>query len=262
MAGHSKWANTKHRKQRQDAKRGKEFGKAIRLIESAAKESGTSDPEMSPSLATAVQKAKDISVPKDAIERACKRGAGELDEDVSYETAQYEGYAPGGVAVLVDILTDNRNRTASDVRGAFTKTGGNLAEPGAVAFMFSRRGQVVLERGSEAGGDGDGVTEDDVMLAGLESGLEDVEVDEDTVTAWCDPSDVTDLRKALEEAGLKVTSSGTTMVPATYVPVEDPGDAKKILRLLDYLDDSDDVQEVYANFDIPDDVLDQATADA
>ena len=254
MAGHSKWANTKHRKQRQDAKRGKEFGKAIRLIESSAKESGTSDPEMSPSLATAVQKAKDISVPKDAIERACKRGAGELDEGVAYETAQYEGYAPGGVAVLVDILTDNRNRTASDVRGAFTKTGGNLAEPGAVAFMFSRRGQVVLQ--------GDGVTEDDVMLAGLESGLEDVEVDDDTVTAWCDPSDVTELRKALEAAGMKVTSSGSTMVPATYVPVEDVGEAKKILRLLDYLDDSDDVQEVYANFDIPDEVMEQALEDA
>ena len=254
MAGHSKWANTKHRKQRQDAKRGKEFGKAIRLIESSAKESGTSDPEMSPSLATAVQKAKDISVPKDAIERACKRGAGELDEGVAYETAQYEGYASGGVAVLVDILTDNRNRTASDVRGAFTKTGGNLAEPGAVAFMFSRRGHVVLSA--------DGVTEDDVMLAGLESGLEDVEVDDDTVTAWCDPSEVADLRRALEAAGLKVTSSGSTMVPATYVPVEDVGDAKKILRLLDYLDDSDDVQEVYANFDIPDEVMDQALEDA
>ena len=254
MAGHSKWANTKHRKQRQDAKRGKEHGKAIRLIESAAKEAGTSDPEMSPALAQAVQKAKDVSVPKDNIERACKRGAGELDEGVAYDQATYEGYATGGVAVLVDILTDNRNRAASDVRGAFTKTGGNLAEPGAVSFMFSRRGQVALSA--------DGVTEDDVMAAGLESGLEDVEVDDDTVTAWCDPSDVTDLRKALEAAGMKVTSSGTTMVPATYVPIEDVGDARKILRLLDYLDDSDDVQEVYANFDIPDEVMDQALEDA
>jgi YebC/PmpR family DNA-binding regulatory protein len=254
MAGHSKWANTKHRKERQDKKRGKEFGKAIRLIESAARESGTSDPEMSPSLALAVQKAKDISVPKDTIERACKRGAGELDEGVAYETATYEGYAPGGVAVLVDILTDNRNRTASDVRSAFTKVGGNLAEPGAVSFMFSRRGQVVL--------DADGVTEDDVMLAGLEAGLEDVEVDDDTVVAWCDPSDTSALRRALEEAGLPVISSGSTMVPATLVPVADAGEAKKILRLLDMLDDSDDVQEVYANFDIPDEVMDEAMADA
>jgi YebC/PmpR family DNA-binding regulatory protein len=254
MAGHSKWANTKHRKDRQDKKRGKEFGKAIRLIESAARESGTSEPDMSPSLALAVQKAKDISVPKDTIERACKRGAGELDEGVAYETATYEGYAPGGVAVLVDILTDNRNRTASDVRSAFSKVGGNLAEPGAVAFMFSRRGQVVL--------DADGVTEDDVMLAGLEAGLEDVEVDDDTVVAWCDPSDTADLRGALEGAGLPVRGSGSTMVPATLIPVDDVGDAKKLLRLLDMLDDSDDVQEVYANFDIPDEVMDEAMADA
>jgi YebC/PmpR family DNA-binding regulatory protein len=254
MAGHSKWANTKHRKERQDKKRGKEHGKAIRKIEAAAKEAGTSDPEMSPSLAQAVQKAKDVSVPKDNIERACKRGAGELDEGVAYDQATYEGYAPGGVAVLIDILTDNRNRASSDVRGAFTKTGGNLAEPGAVSFLFSRRGQVVLT--------GEGVTEDDVMVAGLEAGLEDVEVEDETVTAWCDPSDVTDLRKALEGAGLTVETSGTTMVPATTVPVEDVADAKKILRLLDYLDDSDDVQEVYANFDIPDEVLEEAMADA
>ncbi len=263
MAGHSKWATTKHRKQRQDQKRGKEHGKAIRLIESAAKEAGTSDPDMSPALAQAVQKAKDVSVPKDNIERACKRGAGELDEGVAYDQATYEGYASGGVAVLVDILTDNRNRAASDVRGAFTKTGGNLAEPGAVSFMFSRRGQVVVERRSEPGDErGEGATEEDVMMAGLDHGLEDVEVDDDQIVAWCDPSDATDLRTALEGAGMKVTSSGSTMVPATYVPVEDIGDAKKILRLLDYLDDSDDVQEVYANYDIPDEVMDQALADA
>jgi YebC/PmpR family DNA-binding regulatory protein len=253
MAGHSKWANTKHRKDRQDKKRGKEFGKAIRLIESAARESGTSDPDMSPSLGLAVQKAKDISVPKETIERACKRGAGELDDSVAYETATYEGYAPGGVAVLVDILTDNRNRTAADVRSAFTKTGGNLAEPGAVSFMFSRRGQVVVEGG---------VSEDDVMAAGLDAGLEDVEVDGDTVIAWCDPSDAPALRAALEEAGMTVASAGSTMVPSVLVPISDAAEAKRILRLLDLLDDSDDVQEVYANFDIPDDVLEQAMADA
>lgn len=254
MAGHSKWANTKHRKERQDKKRGKEHGKAIRKIESAAREAGTSDPEMSPSLAQAIQKAKDVSVPKDNIERAAKRGAGELDEGVAYDSATYEGYAPGGVAVLVDILTDNRNRAASDVRGAFTKVGGNLAEPGAVSFMFTRRGQVVLSA--------DGVTEDDVMLAGLDAGLEDVEVDDEVITAWCDPSDVTDLRKALEGAGLTVRASDTTMVPATNVPVEDLAEVKKILRLLDYLDDSDDVQEVWANYDIPDELMEQALEDA
>lgn len=251
MAGHSKWANTKHRKQRQDKKRGKEFGKAIRLIESAAKEAGTSDPEMSPSLAQAIQKAKDVSVPKDTIDKACKRGAGEL-EGVAYDSATYEGYAPGGVAVLVDILTDNRNRTASEIRGYFTKTGGNLAEPGAVSFLFTRRGHVVLE----------GASEDDVMLAGLDAGLEDVEVDDDTLVAWCDPSDVSDLRAALEGADLAVRSSGTTMVPATLVPIEDVGDAKKVLRLIDFLEDSDDVQEVYANYDIPDAVMDEALEDA
>lgn len=253
MAGHSKWANVKHRKAAQDKKRGKEHGKAIRKIEAAAKEAGTSDPEMSPSLAQAIQNAKDVSVPKDNIERAAQRGAGELDEGVAYDEATYEGYATGGVAVLVDILTDNRNRASSDVRGAFTKTGGNLAEPGAVSFMFSRRGQVVLDGG---------VTEDDVMLAGLEAGLEDVEVQDEVVTAWCDPSDVSDLRAALEQAELPVRSSGTTMVPASLVPVDDVADAKKILRLLDILDDSDDVQEVYANYDIPDAVMAEAMEDA
>ena len=255
MAGHSKWANVKHRKAAQDKKRGKEHGKAIRKIEAAAKDAGTSDPEMSPSLAQAIQKAKDVSVPKDNIERAAKRGAGELDEGVAYDQATYEGYAPGGVAVLIDILTDNRNRASSDVRGAFTKTGGNLAEPGAVSFMFSRRGQVVLSA--------DGVTEDDVMMAGLDAGLEDVEVDDETITAWCDPGDVADLRKALEgDGGMTVRSSGTTMVPASTVPVDDVSDAKKILRLLDFLDDSDDVQDVWANYDIPDGVMEEALEDA
>jgi YebC/PmpR family DNA-binding regulatory protein len=250
MAGHSKWANIKHRKQAQDKKRGKQFAKLIRLIESAARESGTSDPEMSPSLALAVQKAKDADVPKDTIERACKRGAGELDDGARYETAQYEGYAPAGVAVLVDCLTDNRNRTAGDVRNAFTKTGGSLAEPGAVAFLFSRRGQVVLEAG--------GASEEDVMLVGLDHGMEDLDVDGDVMTAWCDPSGAMDLRKALEEdGGFKILEAGSTMVPASTVPISDLGDAKKIMRLMDQLDDNDDVQEVYANFDIPDELMEQ-----
>ncbi len=253
MAGHSKWANTKHRKDRQDKKRGKEFGKAIRAIESAARESSTSDPEMSPSLALAVQKAKDISVPKDTIERACKRGAGELGDAEAYESATYEGYAPGGVAVLVDILTDNRNRTASDVRSAFSKAGGNLAEPGAVSFMFSRQGQVIVDATSGS--------QDDVMTAGLDAGLEDIETDGDLITAWCDPSSVSDLRAALEAAGLKVQGAGSTMVPSVTVPIDDVGEARKILRLLDALEDNDDVQEVYANFDASDDVLEAALDD-
>ncbi|MFP5308281.1 MAG: YebC/PmpR family DNA-binding transcriptional regulator [Actinomycetes bacterium] len=250
MAGHSKWANIKHRKAAQDKKRGKAFAKLIRAIESAARESGTSDPDMSPSLGLAVQKAKDADVPKDTIERACKRGAGELDGAKAYEQALYEGYGPGGVAVLVEILTDNRNRTASDVRSAFTKSGGSLAEPGAVSFMFSRRGQVVVES--------DGVTEDDLMLVGLDHGLEDLDAEGEVFTAWCQPTDVADLRKALEEdGGAKVLEAGSTMVPSTAVPVSDVADAKRIMKLIDALEDNDDVQEVWANYDIPDEVLDQ-----
>jgi YebC/PmpR family DNA-binding regulatory protein len=247
VAGHSKWANIKHRKAAQDKKRGKQFGKLIRAIESAAREAGTTDPESSPSLALAVQKAKDADVPKDNIERACKRGAGELDGAASYETATYEGYAPGGIAVLVDVLTDNRNRTASDVRSAFSRSGGNLAEPGSVSFLFTRRGQVVLEAA--------GTDEDELLLVGLEAGMEDLERDGDVFTAWCEPTDVIGLRAALEEAGHTVLDAGSTMVPSTTVPITDRGEAAKVLRLLDALDDNDDVQDVYANYDIDAEVL-------
>ena len=247
MAGHSKWANIKHRKASQDKKRGKQFAKLIRAIESAAREAGTSDPEMSPSLGLAVQKAKDADVPKDNIERACKRGAGELDGAAAYETATYEGYAPGGVAVLVDVLTDNRNRTASDVRSAFSRSGGNLAEPGSVSFLFTRRGQVVI--------DAEGVDEDTLLLTGLDAGMEDLEPEETTFTAWCDPSDVAGLRNTLEEAGYRIVEAGSTMVPASTVPISDKGDASKVLRLLDALDDNDDVQDVYANLDIEPELL-------
>ena len=247
MAGHSKWANIKHRKAAQDKKRGKQFAKLIRAIESAAREANTSDPEMSPSLGLAVQKAKDADVPKDNIERACTRGAGELDGAAAYETATYEGYAPGGVAVLVDVLTDNRNRTASDVRSAFTRSGGNLAEPGSVSFLFTRRGQVIVEAA--------GVEEDELMLVGLEAGMEDLEPEGEVFTAWCDPSDVVQLRAALEEAGYPILDAGSTMVPASTVPITDKGEASKVLRLLDALDDNDDVQDVFANYDIGDDVM-------
>ncbi len=247
MAGHSKWANIKHRKAAQDKKRGKQFAKLIRAIESAAREANTSDPEMSPSLGLAVQKAKDADVPKDNIERACKRGAGELDGAAAYETATYEGYAPGGVAVLVDVLTDNRNRTASDVRSAFTRAGGNLAEPGSVSFLFTRRGQVVVEAA--------GVEEDELMLVGLDAGMEDLEPEGEVFTAWCEPSDVVPLRGALEEAGYTILEAGSTMVPASTVPLTDKGEAAKVLRLLDALDDNDDVQDVFANYDIGDEVM-------
>jgi YebC/PmpR family DNA-binding regulatory protein len=252
MSGHSKWSTIKHKKAANDAKRGKQFAKLIRAIETAARGANTSDPAQSPSLALAVQKARDASVPKDNIERACKRGAGEMDGATAYETAQYEGYGPGGVAVLVDCLTDNRNRTASDVRQAFTKVGGSLAEPGSVAFQFSRRGQVVVSA--------NGITEDDLMLAGLEHGLDDVEEDDDRLIAWCDAGDVTGLRRALEEAGLSVEEAGAPMVPASTVPITEASDAKAILRLLDLLDDNDDVQEVWDNVDIDDATLAEVDA--
>lgn len=252
MSGHSKWSTIKHKKAAKDAKRGKQFAKLIRAIEVAARNANTSDPEQSPSLALAVQKARDASVPKDNIERACKRGAGDLDGGAAYETAQYEGYASGGVAVLVDCLTDNRNRTASDVRSAFTKAGGNLAEPGSVAFLFSRRGQVVLSS--------DGVDEDELMLVGLEHGMEDLEREDDRFVAWCDASDVTALRRALEAAGFPVVESGSPMVPASTVPIGDRGEATKVLRLMDLLDDLDDVQDVWANFDIDDEVIEAIEA--
>jgi YebC/PmpR family DNA-binding regulatory protein len=252
MAGHSKWANIKHRKAAQDKKRGKQFGKLIRAIEVAAREAGSADPELSPSLALAVQKAKDGDVPKDTIDRAAKRGAGELGDAAAYESVQYEGYAPGGVAVLVDCLTDNKNRTAGDVRNAFSKAGGNLAEPGAVAFLFTRRGQIVV--------DATGTDEDTVMTVGLEAGLEDVEADDGVYIAWCDPSDVGQLRAAFEAEGLSVETAGSPMIPASNTPISDSGDAKRVLRLIDQLEDNDDVQDVWANADIDDDVLEQLDA--
>ncbi len=247
MSGHSKWSTIKHKKAAKDARRGKTFAKLIRLIEVAARESGTSDETASPSLALAIQKAKDAEVPKDTILRAAKRGAGELEGGKTFENTQYEGYAPGGVAVLVDCLTDNKNRTAGDIRSAFTKAGGSLAEPGAVAFMFARRGQVIFEA--------PGASEDDVMLLGLDAGMEDLEQDGDTFTAWCDPSDAADLRKVFEAEGYRIETSGSTMVPSATVPVADVSDAKRVMRLMDVLEDNDDVQDVYANFDIDDAVL-------
>jgi YebC/PmpR family DNA-binding regulatory protein len=247
MSGHSKWSTIKHKKAAKDAKRGKEFAKLIRAVEVAARGANTADPDQSPSLALAVQKARDASVPKDNIERACKRGAGELDGGAAYESAQYEGYATGGVAVLVDCLTDNRNRTASDVRSAFTKAGGSLAEPGSVSFLFSRRGQVVV--------DAEAVDEDELMLVGLEHGMEDLEREDELFVAWCDASEVTALRRVLEQAGYPVVESGSPMVPASTVPISDRGEAARVLRLMDLLDDLDDVQDVWANFDIDDEVL-------
>jgi YebC/PmpR family DNA-binding regulatory protein len=249
MAGHSKWANIKHRKGRQDAARGKLFAKLAKRIEVAAREGG-GDPGFNPTLATAVDKAKAASMPNDNIERAIKRGTGEVEGAV-YEEIWYEGYGPGGVALYVQILTDNRNRAASDVRSTFTRSGGNLGEPGSVGYLFNQRGLVV--------GAGD---EDAVMLAALEAGAEDVRDAGDglfeVITA---PGDLADVRKAVEAAGMAVESADVTQLPTTTVPVEE-SDAKRLLRLIDNLDDLDDVQAVYSNYDIDDEVMERVMAGA
>jgi YebC/PmpR family DNA-binding regulatory protein len=241
VAGHSKWANIKHRKGRQDAKRGKLFAKLTKAIESAARNGGA-DISANPTLATAVQKAKDNSVPKDNIERAIARGAGDVD-GVEYIEVFYEGYAPGGVAVYVQILTDNRNRAASDVRAAFTKNGGSLGEPGSVGYLFEQKGQLVVT--------GD---EDTVMMAALEGGAEDVSAVDDQWEVTTSPSDLQDVRSALEDSGIKVDSGDITYLPSVSVPVDEKG-APSVLRLVDALEDLDDVQAVFANYDISDEVF-------
>ncbi len=249
MAGHSKWANIKHRKGRQDAARGKLFGKLAKAIEIAAREGG-GNPDFNPTLATAVFKAKAASMPNDNIDRAIKRGTGEV-EGAIYEEIWYEGYGPGGVALYVQILTDNRNRAASEVRTAFTRSGGSLGEPGSVGYLFSQKGLVV------ASGD-----EDEVMLAALEAGAEDVVDNGDaTFEVVTSPSDLGPVRTALEEAGIEVVSADVTQRPSTWIPVGE-SDARKLLRLIDALDDLDDVQSVHANYDIDDAVMESVLAEA
>jgi YebC/PmpR family DNA-binding regulatory protein len=250
MSGHSKWATIKHQKGAKDKARGKLFAKLIRQVEVAAREGG-GDPETNPTLRTMFQKARDASVPMDTIDRAIKRGTGEL-EGVTYESITYEGYAPGGVAVLVDVLTDNRNRTGSDVRTLFTRNGGSMAEPGAVAWQFTRKGVVIVAHDVE---------EDDLMLAALDAGAEDIVDDGDTWRVVSAPTDLHAVRTALDEAGIAVDSADLTMLPSSVTPLDSADAAKKVLRLLDALDDHDDVQNVYANFDIPDDILASATAE-
>lgn len=244
MSGHSKWATIKHKKGAADKARGKLFAKLARQIEVAAR-AGGGDVDSNAALRTMVLKAKAGQMTKDAIDRAIKRGIGEND-GANYETIMYEGYAPGGVAMLVDVLTDNRNRTASDVRTAFSKFGGALAEPGAVGWQFSRRG-VVLVAGT--------LEEDDVMTAALEAGAEDIERDGDSWRVLTDSSVVYDVKDALEAAGIEVQSAESTMVSSTTIEVTDLEDAKQILRIMDMLEDNDDVQDVYANFDIDDSLM-------
>jgi YebC/PmpR family DNA-binding regulatory protein len=244
MSGHSKWATIKHQKGAKDARRGKLFAKLIRGIEVAARTGGAS-PEGNPTLADAIQKAKDNSVPNDTIERAIKRGSGEL-EGQQLELVTYEGYGPGGVAMLIEALTDNRNRTASAVRHAFAKAGGNMAEAGSVAYLFNRKGQIVIPA--------EGVDEDRVMEVALEAGAEDVESGEDGFVVTTAPGELREVRAAFERAGIAYQSAEVTMVPTVSVPLDREG-AVKVLRLLDAIEDLDDTQDVYANLDIPAEVM-------
>jgi YebC/PmpR family DNA-binding regulatory protein len=252
MSGHSKWATTKHQKAAKDKVRGKLFAKLIRQVEVAAREGG-GDLSANATLRTMVDKARDASVPLDTIERAIKRGTGEL-EGVTYESVTYEGYASNGVAVIVECLTDNRNRTTSEVKNIFTRNGGSLAEPGAVAWQFHRKGMIIVDKTT-------GVDEDELMMAALEAGAEDVADQGDTFDLTTAPTDFTKVRDALAEAGVTMASSDVTMVATTAVPLSTEADARKVLRVLDALEDHDDVQNVYANFDIPDEIFQAVSAE-
>ncbi|MDP8258325.1 MAG: YebC/PmpR family DNA-binding transcriptional regulator [Candidatus Aadella gelida] len=245
MSGHSKWASIKHKKGALDAKRGKIFTKLIREITVAAREGG-GNMDSNPRLRLAIQKAKDANMPADNIDRGVKKGTGEL-EGVSYENVSFEGYAPGGVAVIVEGLTDNRNRTTGDVRSIFSKRGGNMAGAGSVAFQFERKG-VFLVKVSDA-------KEDELLDIALEAGAEDLTSDEDFFQVTCAPQEFDKVRTGLTEKGVRIDSGELSMVPKNTVKVDDVDTAKKILTLVEELEDNDDVQEVYTNFDIPDEVL-------
>ena len=244
MSGHSKWSSIKHKKGAADAKRGQLFSKLARAITVAAKEGGP-DPTANATLATAIQKAKDNSMPKDNIERAIAKGAGGGDS-ATYETITYEGYGPAGVAVLVEAMTDNRNRTAAEVRNIFNRTNGKLGETGTVAWIFERKGSIVVDAGA--------VDEDTLMTVAIEAGAEDVSQDEHTYEIVTDPTDFMAVREALEAAGIAFTSAELAMLPKSTVKLVQ-SDAKKMLRLMDALEECDDVQEVHANFDISEEVL-------
>ncbi|MEY2610933.1 MAG: hypothetical protein RLZZ128_1582, partial [Actinomycetota bacterium] len=243
MSGHSKWATIKHKKGAADKARGKLFAKIARQLEVAAREGG-GDLASNASLRTVVQKAKAAQMTNDAIDRAIKRGSGEAQGD-SYESITYEGYAPGGVAMMVDTLTDNRNRTGADIRNIFSKLGGAMAEPGAVGWQFSRRGVIYVDGSA---------SEDDVMMAALDAGADDISRDGSAWKILTEPSVVYDVKSALESAGLSVSSAESTMVSSTTIDVTDAETARKILKVLEALEDNDDVQVVYANFDISDEI--------
>ncbi len=249
MSGHSKWATIKHKKGAADAKRGKLFAKLIKQVEVAARQGG-GDPDANPTLRTMFQKARDNSVPLDTIERAVKRGTGEL-EGVNYETITYEGYAPGGIALLIECLTDNRNRTSGDVRSTLSKNGGSLAEPGAVSWQFERKGVILVPSSVE---------EDEVMLVALDAGAEDIVDEGEMWRVTTPPSDLPQVREALDEAGIAVESADLAMLPTSTVEVADIAQVKGLLKLMDLLDDLDDVQDVHGNMDVSDELMDEASA--
>ena len=246
MAGHSKWAGIKHKKAIVDARRGKLFTKLARAITVAAKEGG-GDPDGNPALALAIQKAKDASMPKDNIERAIAKGTGEGTDAEALETVVYEGYGPGGVAIMIEALTDNRNRTGSEVRHIFGKHGGNLGEPGSVAYLFDKTGVIVV--------DAERYSEDDLMPA-IDAGATDIALDADVFEVLTDPSDLSAVRGALDEAGVEVESFEVAQRPKTTVPLDEDG-ATKLMKLIDALEDQDDVDTVHANFDVDAEILER-----
>jgi YebC/PmpR family DNA-binding regulatory protein len=246
MSGHSKWATIKHKKGAADKARGKLFAKLARQIEVTAR-AGGGDVDANPTLRTAVQKAKAAQMTNDAIDRAVKRGTGEGDT-TNYESITYEGYAPGGVAMLIEVLTDNRNRTGAEVRGVFTKLGGSMAEPGSVSWQFARRGVI------EVAGSAD---EDELMLAAIEAGADDVARDGDAWSVTTEPSKVYDVRQALESSGFTIENADTPLVSDNLVPISSAEEARKVLRIVEAFEDNDDVQDVYSNFDIAESVMNE-----
>ncbi|MEI7777955.1 MAG: YebC/PmpR family DNA-binding transcriptional regulator [Actinomycetes bacterium] len=244
MSGHSKWATTKHKKAVVDAKRSKLFAKLVKNIEVAAR-TGGGDPIGNPTLYDAIAKAKRTSVPADNIERAVKRGSGAEGGGADYQTIMYEGYGPNGVAVLVECLTDNRNRAASDVRVLMTRNGGSMADPGSVAYLFNRKGIVMVPKAA--------LSEDDVLVAVLDAGAEEVNDVGEDFEVVCDVSDLVAVRAALQSAGIEYESAEMSFVPSVHVELDEDG-ARKMLKLIDALEDNDDVQNVYSNFDVGDDV--------
>ncbi|HYA43374.1 MAG TPA: YebC/PmpR family DNA-binding transcriptional regulator [Syntrophobacteraceae bacterium] len=245
MSGHSKWATIRHKKGAADARRGKVFTKLIKELMVAARMGG-GNPEGNPRLRAAVLAARAENMPKENIDRAIKKGTGEL-EGVNYEEMMYEGYGPGGVAVLVDILTDNRNRAASEVRHIFSRNGGNLGEAGCVAWMFNKKGSIVFDKNA--------MPEEELIDLALEAGAEDVKEQENQFEVITSPEDFANVKAAFDEKQIKYELAEITMSPQTTVPIEDPKSAQQLLRLMDTLEDHDDVQHVYANFDIPDRIL-------